>query len=48
MLTGSGSIITALSGELVQAQRGQPGMTQTAFTQVFVGHARVVTSLSHE
>ena len=44
----SGSSITAMSEELVQALRGQPGMTQTALTQAFVGHARVVTLLGQE
>ena len=44
----SGSRITAMSEELVQALRGQPGMTQTALTQAFVGHACVVTSLGQE
>ena len=41
----SGSSITAISEELVQALRGQVGKTHTALTQAFVGHARVVTSL---
>ena len=44
----SGSGITAMSEELVEALRRQPGMMQTALTQAFVGHARVVTSLSQE
>ena len=48
VLTDSGSSITAMSEELVQALRGQPGMTQTASTQAFVAHARVVTSLGQE
>ena len=39
------SVITAMSEELVDVLRRQPGMMQTALTQAFVGHARVVTSL---
>ena len=37
-----------MSEELVEALRRQPGMMQTALTQAFVGHARVVTSLGQE
>ena len=48
MLMDSSSSITAMSEELVQALRGQVWMTQTALTQAFVGHARVVTSLDQE
>ena len=48
VLMDSGSSITAMSEELVQALRGQPGMTQTALTQAFVGHTRVVTLLGQE
>ena len=48
VLMGSGSGTTAMSEELVEALQGQPGMTQTALTQAFVGHARVVTSLGQE
>ena len=44
----SGSSITAMSEELVKALWGQPGMTQTVFTQAFVGHARVVTTLGQD
>ena len=44
----SGSGITAISEELVTALRRLPWMMQTALTQVFVGHARVVTSLGQE
>ena len=44
----SGSGITAMSEELVEALLRQPGMMQTALTQAFVGHARVVTSLGQE
>ena len=44
----SGSGITAMSEELVEALRRQRGMMQTALTQAFVGHARVVTSLGQE
>ena len=39
----SGSGITAMSEELVEALLRQPGMMQTALTQAFVGHARAVT-----
>ena len=45
VLMDSGSGITAMSKELVEALRRQPGIMQTALTQVFVGHACVVTSL---
>ena len=45
VLMDSGSGTTAMSEELVQALQGQQGMTQTALTQAFVGHAPVVTSL---
>ena len=45
VLTDSDSSITAMSKELVQALRGQVGMTQTALTQAFVGHASVVTAI---
>ena len=48
VLMDSGSGITAISEELVEALQGQPGMTQSALTQAFVGHARVVTSLGQE
>ena len=48
VLVGSCSGITAISKELVEALQGQPGMTQTALTQAFVGHARVVTLLGQE
>ena len=48
LLMGSGSGITTISEELVEALPGQPWTTQTALTQVFVGHARVVTSLDQE
>ena len=44
----SGSGITAISEELLEALRRQPGMMQTPLTQAFVGHARVVTSLGQE
>ena len=33
----SGSGITAISEELIEALQGQPWMTQTALTQAFVG-----------
>ena len=45
VLMDSSSSVTAMSEELVQALRGQVGMAQTALTQAFVGHARVVTLL---
>ena len=48
VLMESGSSITAMSEELVQALRGQVGMAQTALTQAFVGHARVVSLLGQE
>ena len=41
----SGSGITAMSEELVETLRRQPGMMRTALTQAIIGHARVVTSL---
>ena len=44
----SGSSVTAMSEELAQALRGQVGITQTALTQAFVGHARGVRSLGQE
>ena len=43
-----GSGIAAMSENLVEALRGQPGMTQTALTQASVGYARVVASLGQE
>ena len=46
--TDSGSGITAMSEELVEVLRRQPGMMQTALTQAFVGHARVIMSLGQE
>ena len=48
MLMYSGSGITAMPEELVEAVRGQPGMAQTALTRAFVGNARVVTSFGQE
>ena len=48
VLMDSSSGITAMSGELVEALRDLPGMTQTALTQAFVGHARVATLLGQE
>ena len=48
VLMDSGSGITAVSAKLVEALQAQPGMTQTALTQAFVGHARVVMSLAQE
>ena len=40
----SGSDMTAMSEELVEAVRGQPGMAQTALRQAFVGHAHALVS----
>ena len=37
-----------MSGELEEALHGQPGITQAALTQEFVGNARVVRSLGQE
>ena len=44
----SGSGTTVMSEELVETMRRQSGMMQTALTQAFVEHARVVTSLGQE
>ena len=48
VLMDSGSGTTTISEELVEALQGQPEMTQTALTQAFVWHVRVVTSLCQE
>ena len=48
VLMDSGSGITAMSEELVEALRRQPGMMQNALTQALVWHARVVTSFGQE
>ena len=48
VLMGSGSGITAMSEDLVEALQVQPVMIQTALTLVFVKHARQVTSLDQE
>ena len=48
VLIDSGLGVTAMSDELVEALRRQPGMMRTALTQAFVGRARVVTSLGQE
>ena len=48
VLMDSGSSITAVWEELVQTLGGQTGMTQSALTQTFVGHAHEVTSLGQE
>ena len=48
VLMDSGSGITAISEELVEALQEQSGMPQTVATQAFVGHARVLTSLGQE
>ena len=47
VLMDSCSGITAMSEELVEVLRRQPGMMQTALTQAFVGHARVAVSYTH-
>lgn len=39
---------TAMLEALVDALRRQPGIAQTALTQTFVGHARVVRPLGQE
>ena len=48
VLMDSGSGVPAISAELVGALQGQPDVTQTPLTQVFVGHACVVTSSGQE
>ena len=48
VLINSGPGITATSKELVEALLKQPGMTQTALTQAFAGHVRVVALSSQE
>ena len=48
VLLESGSGIIAMSEEVVEALQRQKVKTQTALTQSFVGHARVVTSLGQE
>ena len=48
VLMDSGSGITAMSEELVEVLRRQPGMVQNALTQAFVGHTCVVTSLGQK
>ena len=45
VLMDSGSGITALSEELVEALHGRPRMTHPTLTLPLVGHAHVVTSL---
>ena len=47
-LMESGSGIRYISKGLVETLLGQPGMTQTALRQAFVGHACLVTSLGQE
>ena len=44
----SASGVTAISEELAEALRGQPGIAYTALTQAFVAHARVVASMGQE
>ena len=48
VLADSGSGTTAISEELVGPLNGQPGITQAALAQAFLGHARVVTALGQE
>ena len=48
VLMSSGPGITAMSHELVEAMRGQSGLTQTALKQAFVGHEPVVTYSGQE
>ena len=48
VLMDSGSGITAMSEELVEVLRRQPGMMQTALMHAFVGLARMETSLGQE
>ena len=48
VLVEFGSGTTVISEELVEALQGQPGITQTALTQEFVGHAHVATSLGQK
>ena len=48
LLIDSGSGITAISEELVEALQGQLGMAQIAVTQAFVWDVRMVTSLGQE
>ena len=43
-----GSGVTSMSEEPVEAFQGQPGVTQTALAQAFVGNERVVTLLDQE
>ena len=48
VLMDSGSGITAMSEELIEALRRQSGMMKSTLTQAFVGHTRVVMSLGQE
>ena len=48
VLMDFGSSTTAMSDELIPAPMRPPGMTLTALTQAFVGHARVMTSLGRQ
>ena len=48
VLMDSGLGITAVSEELVVALQGQSGMTPSALTDAFVGHARLVTPLGQK
>ena len=48
VIMNSGSGITVILRELVEALRRPPGMMQTALTQAFVGHACVVASFGQE
>lgn len=44
----SGSDISPMSEEPVEALQGKTEMAQTALTQAFVGNVRVVSSLGQE
>ena len=48
VLINSGSGVTGMSQELVEALRRQPEIIQTALTNAFVSHARVMTSFGQE
>ena len=48
VLMDSGSGITAISEELVEPLRRQPGMMQTALTQEFFGNAHAATMLGQK
>ena len=48
VLMDSGSEITAMLKELIEALRRQPGMMQTALTQEFFGNAHAATMLGQK